>query len=343
MWPLENKIDPHSRLYMNGKAHKDRIEKLRQLEREKDFSRFDGEYVLSEHEAEESSKRLYYYAQVKQDRIEYKREQEREKEEAKMEGMVRTEHEANESTNRLYTQAFLRRDKLERIRQEAREEEDEKVQQNDSMLLSEIEAETSSSRLYNKSIRMQAEGKQRRMEIEKKHAKRAPTPTRKIKLEDANKIYERGMVHKLKMEIKREEACITKNYVSPLLDPLVSDRSKTPIKTMSNKNTSLSRIRPRSRVRSGTPSCRRQSKTPPQIKPVALPPSTRKPTPKSGDKNQAPPARMLTRSSSSLQPIQNAAKPQSTRRSRSATPMRRVPNIRRRSPTPARIRRHVSE
>ena len=339
MWPLEEKIDPHSRLYNNAKAQRDRIEKLRQLEREKDLSRFEGEYVLSEHEAEESSKRLYYYAQVKQDRIEYKREQEREKEEAKMETMVRTKSEADKSSDRLYTQAILKKDKLERIRQEARDEENEKLQ-HDSLVLNKIAAEMSSSRLYNKSIRMQAQGKQRRMEIEEKHAKRAPTPTRKIKLEDANKIYERGMVHKLIMEIKREEASITKNYVSPLLDPLVSDRSKTPIKTLSNKNTSLSRIRARSRVRSGTPSYRRQGKTPPQSAPVALPPSTRKPTPKSGDKNQARPAKNLTRSSSSLQSIQNAAKPKSIRRSRSATPVKRVPNIRRRSPTPTRIRRH---
>jgi hypothetical protein len=84
-------------------------------------------------------------------------------------------------------------------------------------------------RLYGRSKKIQEEGRQRRNSIAKAHAPRAPTPSKRIPVDKALEIYDRGMVQKACLEIKREEASIDP-YISPLLSPpSVSGRSPTPI------------------------------------------------------------------------------------------------------------------
>ncbi len=89
------------------------------------------------------------------------------------------------------------------------------------------------------------------------------SPSRKISVKDATRIYERGMAHKRKIELMREKASKGQVYISPLLDPLVRDTSKMQIKMTSDKNTSISRIQPRSRLRSSTPAANRKTRNGP--------------------------------------------------------------------------------
>lgn len=259
MWPLENEYEAHARLYNNAKTQRDKIERMRQEEREKHFPKTGAEYALSQHEAEESAKRLHNYANIKRDRLEFIRDLEKERDTDRCTSNVRTEFEADESTQRMYRQATYIRDKIERLRQDARDDHSDSFQEGELKTMNEREREESTSRLYDKSLKMQAEGLKRRMEIEQKHAKRAPTPSKKISAENATRLYDRGMVHKIKIEMMREQAGNSKDYVSPLLDPLISDQSKAPIKTTSDKNTTISRIRPRSRLRTNSPAVHRHS------------------------------------------------------------------------------------
>ncbi len=212
--------------------------------------------------------------------------------------------------SRLYKNGKAQRDRLEKLRLDKTEEEIAEIVEHRGDTWSEREANEASNRLYYRSIKKQAEGRERRQAIEKKHAPRAPTPSRKIKAEEANKIYERGMLQKLNMEIKREQHSLTKNYVSPILDPLLVDPTKPTTKTLANKTTSTSRVRSRSRLRSMSPNVRSVS----QSYNVPTVPCT-------------PPKRPSS-----------VRRQSSTRRSRSSTPLRRVPNTRTRSPTPARKR-----
>ncbi len=330
MWPSKDNSDAHTRLYNHAASQRDKLARLRQMEIEKEFS-LKGENVRSEHEAKEAAERLYYDAKVKRDRIAQKRDLERAEDVSKHVRLSISEREALEASNRLYQQGLMKRDKIEQL-QESRNEENNQSSESSSVVMNEFEAEMTSSRLYNQSLEMQAEGRRRRLEIEKKqNSRRAPSPRNnaKISLDKANNIYERGMIQKLQMEIKQEEARVTKEFFSPLLDPLVTDRSKIPIKTLADKNTSISRIRPRSRIRSGTPSRNQAAKASKQITPVPLPP-TRNPSHRS---------RTPSRSSSSSQTMQGFSHSQYARRSRSSTPVRRrIPDVRTRSPTPVRGR-----
>ena len=95
--------------------------------------------------------------------------------------------------------------------------------------LSSTEKNAVTDRLYGRSKKIQEEGRQRRNSIAKAHAPRAPTPSKRIPVDKALEIYDRGMVQKACLEIKREEASIDP-YISPLLSPpSVSGRSPTPI------------------------------------------------------------------------------------------------------------------
>ena len=97
-----------------------------------------------------------------------------------------------------------------------------------SKYLSSSEKKAVTNRLYGRSMKVQEEGRQRRESIEKAHAPRAPTPSRRIHIEKATEIYDRGMVQKACLEIKREESSIDP-YTSPLLSPPSVSRSSTPL------------------------------------------------------------------------------------------------------------------
>jgi len=75
-------------------------------------------------------------------------------------------------------------------------------------------------RLYGHSLSMRLKGQARRQEIEEKYKKRAPTPTGRISIQQAKGIYQRGMMMKLELEVKREDEGHMP-YVSPLLNPLL--------------------------------------------------------------------------------------------------------------------------
>ena len=83
------------------------------------------------------------------------------------------------------------------------------------------EANESGERLYNLSSNKQREGQERRERIAMSRKKKRPT-TKKISLERATGIYERGMLLKMNLEMKREDEGHTP-YVSPFLNPLVVD------------------------------------------------------------------------------------------------------------------------
>ena len=241
---------------------------------------------------------------------------------------IETPHE------RLFNHGRIQRDKIARIQMEAQEEVNERLNISRGRSRSEQEANDSTNRLYFKSIKQQHEGKQRRLSIQKKLAPRAPIPTKKIRAEDANKIYERGMIHKLKLEIMREEASMTKDYVSPLLDPLIEDKSKPMIKTLSNKTTSASRVRPRSRLRT-----QRLSVTPGSLPPEIRTPSHTKS--RSQTPQRFPSTSHYIRSSTpiarSSTPIARSITP-TTRGIRLSRQEKGIPNIRARSLTPLRNR-----
>lgn len=83
-------------------------------------------------------------------------------------------------------------------------------------------------RLYSLSTSKQQEGRERRTEIMKAN-ERPPLPDshyRKISVTDGIKIYERGMKHKINLEIKRMEAAFEMEelYVSPLIPNSVIDQ-----------------------------------------------------------------------------------------------------------------------
>ncbi len=118
-------------------------------------------------------------------------------------------------------------------------------------------------RLYGRSYSMQLEGQKRREAIAAKNNKRAPTPSRKIPVDKATGIYERGMMMKLNLEVKREDEGHMP-YVSPLLNPLVADDDEDyVITTRARRSFSQSRSRSRTplqRGRSSTPMTRSPSR-----------------------------------------------------------------------------------
>jgi hypothetical protein len=250
--------------------------------------------------------------------------------------------------NRLYYLAQSKRDERERTLKLTREKKQmkEELQNNNTQIRSEREADEGFSRLYSKSILKQAEGRRLRESIEKKNAPRYITPSKKIKAEDATGIYNRGMVQKMQLEIKREEEGPMKNYVSPLLNPLIEDAPEQPRPraqsvsgarsqpASSGLNRASSRIRSRSRIRAVSPSIPSQgpfSRTTPR--PTSS--DTRNNTPSTTRRNSTP-KRLYNQS-----PIATRSKTPVSRSSRSYTPIKRkvgTPNTRTRSPTPSRVR-----
>jgi hypothetical protein len=264
-----------------------------------------------------------------------------------------------EAHERLYNDAKAQRDKIERVRSEARDVEIEAAtKQRGESRMCPREANDSGNRLYQRSLRQQEEGRKRRESIERKVAPRPPTPSGSIRPEEANKIYERGMVKKLQREIIAERSNLMKDYVSPILNPLVEDQSKPTMKTTSDKLTSKSRIRARSRIRSMSPSVRPNSANPrqPSLPRKQTPSTMTKPgTPNMkysyGSRNNTPTTRTSTPNSRSSTPATRNSTPtmrSSTPTMRSSTPnsrrwntpLRKAPNTRTRSPTPARVRQN---
>lgn len=276
--------------------------------------------------SETAHDRLYNHAKKQRDKIERKRKEAREEDVCVNTNTLTLKSNwnidsANAAHNRLYNHAKKQKDKIEFIRMEARDEEEQLMENVRGDTRSERETDLTSSRLYNHSFKKQMEGKKLRESIERKLAPRAPTPSGKIRADQACMIYERGMIQKLALEMKREEETMTKSYVSPLLDPLVYDQSKPALKMLANKNTASSRIRPRSRLRSNS--------NPDQVKQIAssIPSS----------KNRA------ASTSSSFKHNPSRASTPTARNSRWSTPMKKVPNTRTRSPTPARHRYDQNE
>eukprot|EP00553_Chaetoceros_curvisetus_P000143 CAMPEP_0204626222 /NCGR_PEP_ID=MMETSP0717-20131115/11871_1 /ASSEMBLY_ACC=CAM_ASM_000666 /TAXON_ID=230516 /ORGANISM="Chaetoceros curvisetus" /LENGTH=315 /DNA_ID=CAMNT_0051642107 /DNA_START=24 /DNA_END=971 /DNA_ORIENTATION=- len=118
------------------------------------------------------------------------------------------------------------------------------------------EAERGVERLYARSVYMQEEGQKRREEIEaRKSKRRGATPSKKISIEKAVEIYERGFKKKLDLEIKRETEGPTP-YVSPMLNPLVpNDVDDYEMDEHRNEDSSIFRSEsPAPRARSQTPS-----------------------------------------------------------------------------------------
>jgi len=129
---------------------------------------------------------------------------------------------------------------------ETRDDEEDYLNQINEWTMSVQETRASTNRLYDRSKKKQIAGRQLREAIEKKHAPRAPTPSRKIRAEDASKMYDRAMMRKLSLELRREAEGINKQYVSPLLNPLVLSEENRP----ESRSRPDSRIRSRSRLRS---------------------------------------------------------------------------------------------
>ena len=219
--------------------------------------------------------------------------------------------------SRLYYQGISKRDEKERILHHHRDREarDEEMRKTNTEKRSEREAQEGFSRLFSKSYFTNLEGKQRREKIEMKSAPRYATPSRKITIEEANDLYNRGMVQKMALEIKREEGCLDKTYVSPLLNPLVEDSQRSRTSSVTKERTA-SRIRPRSRLRGESPASNRPASA---VGRNVMPSRPRGSTPK-----KKAPSTQGSRGTSS----------------RSRTPSRSLglPNIRTRSPTPTRLR-----
>ena len=122
--------------------------------------------------------------------------------------------------SRLYGLAKINKDAaLER-------EEKKKAEESQSVFTtkkaSSKETRVNSSRLYNLSYKKQQEGQERRQRIEVKNKKTYGGPSGKIPLHKATGIYERGMMKKMELEVKREDEG-QNPYVSPLLNPLIAE------------------------------------------------------------------------------------------------------------------------
>jgi hypothetical protein len=113
------------------------------------------------------------------------------------------------------------------------------------------DAEKMGSRLHDKSKKKEEAGKQRREEIKRAHTPRPPTPSRKINIEEANLIYERGMVFKAALELRREEQS-NDPYCSPLITSLLSDEERTAERHV-GRTPSRGRVQTPLRYRSATP------------------------------------------------------------------------------------------
>ena len=197
---------------------------------------------------------------------------------------------------------------------ETRDDEEDYLNQINEWTMTVQETRASTNRLYDRSKKKQIAGRQLREAIEKKHAPRAPTPSRKIRAEDASKMYDRTMMRKLSLELRREAEGINQQYVSPLLNPLV----------LREENRPESRSRPDSRIRS-RPDSRIRSRS----------------------RLRSPPLPNHKTASTSL-PVQSSTRRSSTpnirySNSRSLTPSNRIPNTRVRSITPNRNRRYDTE
>jgi len=247
--------------------------------------------------------------------------------------------------NKLYFLAKVKRDERQKMMQEARDEKEKKLpKQMVTRTKSEREANQGFARLYSKSMKKNNEGRKLREAIAQKKAPRAPTPTRTIKAEEAANIYNRGMVQKMHLEIKREEGGLMTNYVSPLLNPLVEleegetspvrspsvNRASSRSRSTSVNRTSSGRIRSRSRLREFTSTTKETA-----FARSSTPTPLRNQTPISSRRNPTP-----TRLSYDQSPMSKRSSTPTSRSSRSYT--RVTPNTRNRSPTPSRIRQNTT-
>lgn len=100
-----------------------------------------------------------------------------------------------------------------------------------------------SSRLYDRSLSKQVEGRRLREEIEKKLTPRAPTPSKRIPLSQATAMYERGLSHRARTESKIEaisnspkESTFPKMRTQGRYKSSSRARSQTPSKRLSNQS-----------------------------------------------------------------------------------------------------------
>lgn len=129
-----------------------------------------------------------------------------------------------------------------------KEEQEEMESSLKELVISPKELKEVSGRLYKRSLRLQEDGKKKREEIEKKHAPRAPTPSRRIPLSQASAMYERGLSHLAKTERKIEEilnipreSSFPKMKTQRRSSSTSRARSQTPSRRNSERSTTPSR------------------------------------------------------------------------------------------------------
>jgi len=313
------------RVYMFAKDTRDMVQREKKEAQEDYLNQINRKTIRvhgsKNHDEEARHDRLYKLAKLKKEKLEKIQREKREAEEdylnhkeRRFKGQGSRNHDEEARHDRLYRLAKLKEEKLEKIQKEKRDDEEDYLNQINEWTMSVQETRASTNRLYDRSKKKQIAGRQLREAIEKKHAPRAPTPSRKIRAEDASKMYDRAMMRKLSLELRREAEGINKQYVSPLLNPLV----------LSEENRPESRSRPDSRIRS-RPDSRIRSRS----------------------RLRSPPLPNHKTASTSL-PVQSSTRRSSTpnirySNSRSLTPSNRIPNTRVRSITPNRNRRYDTE
>ena len=213
----------YERLYNLAKSQKMKVEeRVKNMEAKRASSRGRSFGVLSLHE------RLYNLAQKKRE-IEEERLKVRKKEieeQEKPKGLVlatrnytpvraRSGTGSNSVHSRLYSLAKVQKSAME-IRQEISAVDE---LQSPHSTKTRTQRTSGLDRLYGPSLKKQQEGQQRRQMIEMKKKKKI-LPSGKISLDKAHGIYERGMMIKVNLEVKREDQGLLP-YVSPLLNPLL--------------------------------------------------------------------------------------------------------------------------
>ena len=215
----------YERLYNLAKLQKTKVEEKERKEAAKRASsRGRSSGVLS------SQERLYNLAKKKREIEEQKlkvRKKEIEEQEKPKGLVLATRHytpirarsgiEGNSVHSRLYSLAKVQKSAIE-IRQQKNA-----VDQSQSPHSTKAREQRTSGidRLYGPSLEKQKEGQHRRHMIEMKKMKKV-LPSGKISLGKATGIYERGMMIKANLELKREDQG-QMPYVSPLLNPLLVD------------------------------------------------------------------------------------------------------------------------
>ena len=116
--------------------------------------------------------------------------------------------------SRLYSLAKVKKNELEQQHQMKNQEDTQR-----SLDPNKFKSTVGIDRLYNRSVKKQQLGQERRKRIELDKVKPI-RPSGKISLGKASGIYDRGMKQKMNLETKRENEGVSL-YVSPLLNPLL--------------------------------------------------------------------------------------------------------------------------